>query len=79
LDVFLGQIAILPYQFTPASWAPCQGQILQISSTTAALFSLVGNQFGGDGRQTFALPNLPDPAPGMRYFIATVGNLPQRS
>ena len=79
MDAFVGQIAILPYQFTPASWAPCQGQIMQISTSTAALFSVLGTQFGGDGRQTFALPNLPDPAPGMRYFIATVGTIPERS
>jgi microcystin-dependent protein len=54
---FLGQITLFPYNFAPFGWALCQGQLLSIAQNTA-LFSLLGTQFGGDGRTTFALPDL---------------------
>ncbi|MFT6000217.1 MAG: microcystin-dependent protein [Neolewinella sp.] len=53
----IGQIQMLPYNFAPRSWAFCDGQILAISTNTA-LFSLLGTIYGGDGRTTFALPDL---------------------
>lgn len=43
--------------FAPAGWALCQGQLLPISGNDA-LFNLIGTTYGGDGQQTFALPNL---------------------
>src|SRR5271165_4985492 len=57
MNQFLGQIALFPYNFAPINWAFCQGQLLPISQYTA-LFSLLGVQFGGDGRTNFALPDL---------------------
>ena len=48
--------------FAPKGWAQCDGQLLPISQNTA-LFSLLGTTFGGDGRSTFALPNLQGSAP----------------
>ncbi len=57
LEPFIGEIAIVPYNFAPRGWALCNGQILSISQNTA-LFSLLGTTFGGDGRTTFALPDL---------------------
>ena len=57
LDPFLGQIIATPYNFAPRGWAFCNGQILAITQNTA-LFSLLGTTYGGDGRSTFALPNL---------------------
>jgi microcystin-dependent protein len=54
---FLGQIMIVPYNFAPFGWATCDGQILSIAQNTA-LFSLIGTTFGGNGTQTFALPDL---------------------
>jgi microcystin-dependent protein len=54
---FLGQITLFPYNFAPFGWAMCEGQLLPISQNTA-LFSLLGTQFGGDGRSNFALPDL---------------------
>jgi len=57
MDPFLGMIAIVPYNFAPFGWALCNGQILSIAQNTA-LFSLLGTFYGGDGIQTFALPNL---------------------
>jgi microcystin-dependent protein len=56
-DAFLGQIEIFPYSFAPLNWIECLGQLLPISRYTA-LFSLLGTQFGGDGRSTFGLPDL---------------------
>ncbi len=54
---FIGQILTVPYNFAPFGYAFCQGQLLPISQNTA-LFSLLGTYYGGDGRTTFALPNL---------------------
>lgn len=54
---FLGQIGIFSFQFAPRGWALCNGQVLSISQN-AALFSLLGTTYGGNGQQTFALPNL---------------------
>jgi microcystin-dependent protein len=54
---FVGQLQMLPYNFAPRGWAFCDGQLLAISQNTA-LFSLLGTIYGGDGRTTFALPDL---------------------
>jgi microcystin-dependent protein len=54
---YLGQITVYPYQFAPYGWADCAGQILPISQY-AALFSLLGTQFGGNGTSNFGLPDL---------------------
>jgi microcystin-dependent protein len=56
-QVFLGSLMLVPYTYAPLGYAMCSGQLLPISSNTA-LFSLLGTQFGGDGRSTFGLPNL---------------------
>jgi microcystin-dependent protein len=78
MEPFIGQIQLLPYNFAPKSWAPCDGQVLQISQNQA-LFSLLGTNFGGDGRTTFALPKLAGPAAGLGYFIALEGIYPSRN
>lgn len=57
MDVFIGSLMLVGFNFAPTGFALCQGQLLPISSNTA-LFSLLGTQFGGDGRSTFGLPNL---------------------
>ena len=54
---FVAEIRIFGFNFPPVGWAACQGQILAISQNTA-LFSLLGVQYGGDGKSNFALPNL---------------------
>jgi microcystin-dependent protein len=56
-DQFLAEIRAFPFNFAPNQWAYCNGQLLPISKNTA-LFSLLGTYYGGDGRSTFALPNL---------------------
>lgn len=57
MDPFIAEIRLLPYSFAPRDWALCNGQILSISQNPA-LFSLLGTTYGGDGKSTFALPNL---------------------
>jgi len=61
-DPFVAEIRIFPFNFAPKGWAWCNGQILPISQNTA-LFSLLGTTYGGDGKSTFALPNLEGNAP----------------
>jgi microcystin-dependent protein len=62
IDPFLGQIFMFGFNYAPAGHAFCRGQLLPIAQNTA-LFSLLGTTFGGDGRTTFALPNLQGCAP----------------
>lgn len=54
---FIGEVLLVPYNFAPKGWAECAGQLLPISQNTA-LFSLLGTTYGGDGKSTFALPDL---------------------
>ena len=56
-DPFIGQIQAFGFNFAPRVWAKCDGQLLSISQYSA-LFSLLGTYYGGDGRTTFALPDL---------------------
>lgn len=56
-DQYLGEIRMFGGTFAPYGWALCNGQLLAISQN-AALFSLIGTYYGGDGVTTFALPNL---------------------
>jgi microcystin-dependent protein len=56
-DVYLGQIVMFGGNFAPRGFALCNGQLLSIAQNSA-LFSLLGTTYGGDGRTTFALPNL---------------------
>ena len=57
MEPLLGQIMMFAGNFAPRGWAFCNGQLLAISSNTA-LFSIIGTTYGGDGRTTFALPDL---------------------
>lgn len=59
---FVAEIRIFAGNFAPKGWALCDGQLLPISQNTA-LFSLLGTTYGGDGKSTFALPNLQGAAP----------------
>lgn len=56
-DSFLGEIKLVSFNFAPRGWAMCNGQLMQINQNQA-LFSLLGTTYGGDGRVTFALPDL---------------------
>ncbi|MDR6129046.1 microcystin-dependent protein [Sphingomonas sp. SORGH_AS802] len=56
LDPYLGEIAQGAWNFAPKGWAICDGSMLQVQQNVS-LFSLLGSNFGGDGRLTFCLPN----------------------
>lgn len=56
-EPYLSAIKIFAFNFAPRGWADCSGQLLAISQNSA-LFSLLGTQYGGDGRTTFGLPDL---------------------
>jgi microcystin-dependent protein len=61
-DPFVAEIRMFGGNFAPTGWALCDGQLLPLSQNTA-LFALLGTTYGGDGKSTFALPNLQDSAP----------------
>jgi microcystin-dependent protein len=74
-DQFVGQLALVGFNFAPVGWAQAAGQIMPISQNTA-LFSLLGTMYGGDGRSNFALPNLQGnvaigfgQAPGLSNYV----------
>jgi microcystin-dependent protein len=62
MDPFVAEIRIVPFNFPPRGWALCNGQLMPISQNTA-LFSLLGTNYGGDGKSNFALPNMQGNAP----------------
>jgi microcystin-dependent protein len=72
MDAFIGQIEIFGFGYPPSGWALCAGQLLPIAQNQA-LFSLLGTTFGGDGINTFALPDLRGRTPmgqGKGYGLA---------
>ncbi len=81
----VGSLMLVSYTPPPKYWALCDGQLLPINRQTEVLFGLIGNKFGGDGRTTFALPNLSGDqgvrdANGVQLYwvIATAGSIPVR-
>lgn len=56
-DVYVGEIRMYGFSFAPRNFAHCNGQILQVIQYTT-LFALIGTTYGGDGRITFALPDI---------------------
>jgi microcystin-dependent protein len=81
MDPILGMICLFAYpvgshfERDMRGWASCDGRLLQISQNQA-LFALLGNTYGGDGRTTFGLPKLTSPDPHMTYKIAVEGLFP---
>ena len=57
MEGFIGEIRLFGGNFAPRTWAFCEGQLLPIAQNQA-LFSIIGTIYGGDGRTTFALPDL---------------------
>ena len=62
MEPFIGEIRMFAGNFAPRGWAFCDGQLLAVEQN-AALFSILGTTYGGDGRSTFALPDLRGRAP----------------
>jgi microcystin-dependent protein len=68
---YIGEIRCFGFQFAPVNWAFCDGQLMSISDN-AALYNLIGTTFGGDGINTFAMPNLQGRVP-MHWGTGTAG------
>lgn len=79
MEPLIGQIMLFAGDLAPRGWATCEGQRLQIPMHTA-LYSIVGDRFGGDGQRVFALPDLrgKEPVPGTHWCIAIEGIYPSR-
>jgi microcystin-dependent protein len=74
-EPFLGEIRQMSFNFPPKDWAPCDGQLLQITPNQA-LYNLIGTKFGGDGQTTFGLPDLRGRTPihaGNGYQVGQAG------
>jgi microcystin-dependent protein len=72
---FVGEIRMFSGNFAPAGWAFCNGALLPISENDV-LFNLIGTTYGGDGQNTFALPNLQSRIPihvGPGYALGQAG------
>jgi microcystin-dependent protein len=74
---YLGEIRIFAGNFAPAGWALCEGQLVAISENDA-LFTLIGTTYGGDGQETFGLPDLRGrlpvhQSPGSGFIIGSTG------
>lgn len=78
METMLGSIILAGYNFEPPGFLFCDGRLLPVQQYMA-LFSLMGNQFGGDGMKNFALPKLAPPLEGLQYLIAFNGTFPSRS
>jgi microcystin-dependent protein len=80
MEPYIGQIMMFAGNFAPRGWAFCNGQLMSIAQNTA-LFSILGTTYGGDGKNTFALPDLrsrvpvhPGQGPGLSaYTLGEVG------
>ena len=83
MDAYIGSILLFAGSYAPEGWAICDGRTLQIQQYQA-LYSILGIQYGGDGKTNFQLPNLAPlkesdggPTP-IRYIICLSGLYPQR-
>lgn len=83
MEPYLGEIRLFSFARIPVGWLPCDGRLMQVTQN-AALFSLLSNYYGGDGKVTFALPDLrgrvavhrdPRPNPLPCYPVGTKGGL----
>jgi microcystin-dependent protein len=74
---YVGEIRIFAGNFAPAGWMFCEGQLLSISENET-LFNLIGTTYGGDGQNTFALPDLRGRIPlhfGNSFTLAETGGV----
>lgn len=62
MEAFIGQIVLFAGNFAPRGWALCEGQLLPVQQNQS-LYAIIGPTYGGDGRATFALPDLRSAAP----------------
>ncbi|WP_336636400.1 phage tail protein [Lysinibacillus fusiformis] len=73
-EPFLGEVRLFSFDKIPQNWLPCDGRLLQIRQHTA-LYSLIGTCYGGDGKTTFALPDLQGRVPLHKNDQITYGSI----
>ena len=80
MDSLIGQVQLFAFNFAPRGWRNCDGKMMSVA-TDGQLFSLIGNQNGGDGKTNFALPDLRGKSPleGVHYCIRIKWTFPFRS
>jgi microcystin-dependent protein len=79
MDPFVGEIRTFCFNWAPKHWMQCNGQLMPINNNTMILFALLGTMYGGDGRTTFGLPDMPPASEnGPYYCIAVHGQIPDR-
>ena len=72
MDAYLGEIKIFPLTYAPTGWLPCDGRSMRITGNQA-LYALLGTYYGGDGRNTFNLPDLRGRVPIQMISSSTIG------
>lgn len=79
MDYYIGNILLLPYSFNPMGTMLCDGRTLNVTQYQP-LYSLLGQNYGGNGSTTFCIPNMlgQEPQPGMNYYIVNEGLYPVR-
>ena len=83
MEILLGSIHLVPYDFVPAGYLACDGSVLPINEHSA-LFAVLGTTFspksggGGDGVKTFSLPKIKAPTDGTHWVICVDGAFPMR-
>lgn len=77
MEIYLGMITAWGGDFEPRGWLFCDGREIPIAENDA-LFMLIGNKYGGDGNDTFALPKMDGPVQGMRALISMYGIFSQK-
>jgi len=78
MEPLVGQIEIFAFKFAPTGWMVCDGSLLSVQEFPA-LFQLIGNTYGGDGKTTFAVPKIPPVVPnGPAYYISVFGQAPKK-
>jgi microcystin-dependent protein len=75
---YIGEIRMFGGSFAPAGWMFCDGSLLPISENDA-LFTLIGTTYGGDGQETFALPNILGETGGVEEVTLTVNQIPSHN
>lgn len=79
MECYIGEVLLFAFNFAPQGFILCNGTLLNIVQYQP-LYALIGTTYGGDGRTTFAVPNMlgAEPTPNLRYYIATNGYYPPR-
>lgn len=79
MEPIIGTVQLFAFDFAPQGWLVCNGEVFNVT-THEQLFSLIGFNYGSQGRSFYKLPDLTDksPLPQMKYYICYEGHYPSR-